>query len=386
MARKIDRTQIREFITNHPEMTNVAIGNALGVSEGTIRKTKLQMADTNKVVHEYKTNFNLPINTPVVEYIPEPTEQITDMTVFNSIEFGQIRTKVIDNEVWFIGMDIARALGYDQTANMTKLLDDSEFISSKLNDINANITLINEAGLYEAVFGSHKPGAKAFKKWVKAEVLPSIRKHGMYATTQTIETILNDPGAMIKILQTIQNERQQRLQAEAKLLEMEAMNKSTITVLDDKIELLTSYNDVLMGNIIQNIDYPTRVKSMILHIVAVKNPDLRNKQSIGIDEEKKAARDLFNILIGQETNGFYKFLAQRTKIDVALRQGTASKGKNTKPSKIKMVKDNEWGTVLATLITWYYQNGGDENYLLTLESGFNPETDNRPIVIEEVAV
>lgn len=102
------------------------------------------------------------------------------LQIFNSEEFGQIRTVVLDNEPWFVGKDVALALGYSETNAMTKRLDTEDSISAKLSGMNMKSILINESGLYAAIFGSKLESAKTFKRWVTAEVLPTLRKTGTY--------------------------------------------------------------------------------------------------------------------------------------------------------------------------------------------------------------
>ena len=79
------------------------------------------------------------------------------------------------------------------------------------------MTFVNESGLYSLIFGSKLDSAKAFKKWVTSEVLPTIRKHGVYATPQTIDNLLADPDNAIKVFQALKEERQLRQIAEAKI-------------------------------------------------------------------------------------------------------------------------------------------------------------------------
>lgn len=102
-----------------------------------------------------------------------------------AFQFGkrEVRTVIVDNEPWFVAKDVAEILGYSETAMMTRRLDKDESMSAKLAGMNMHSTLINESGLYNAILGSNKPDAKKFKKWVTAEVLPSIRKYGAYAVS-----------------------------------------------------------------------------------------------------------------------------------------------------------------------------------------------------------
>ncbi|WP_300732769.1 BRO family protein [uncultured Helicobacter sp.] len=98
----------------------------------------------------------------------------------------EIRGGLIEDKPYFVAMDIARALEYSETAMMLRRLDDDEImelsadLAGGFSKHASNIKIINESGLYNAILGSKKPQAKAFKKWITAEVLPSIRKQGYY--------------------------------------------------------------------------------------------------------------------------------------------------------------------------------------------------------------
>ena len=97
--------------------------------------------------------------------------------IFNSSEFGEIRTVSIGGEAWFVAKDISDKLGYAQTSNMMKRIDAEDSKSSVLDGMNMKSLLINESGLYSAILGSKLESAKRFKHWVTSEVLPSIRKN-----------------------------------------------------------------------------------------------------------------------------------------------------------------------------------------------------------------
>ena len=125
---------------------------------------------------------------------------VNEISVFEKEEFGKVQVVNRDGEIWFVAKDIAAALGYAQTNNMNKLIDDEDkYIRNIQNGGNyVNQALINESGLYTAIFGSTLPNAKAFKKWVTSEVLPSIRKTGKYSVTPVnkfgkAEKIYGDP-------------------------------------------------------------------------------------------------------------------------------------------------------------------------------------------------
>lgn len=114
---------------------------------------------------------------------------MNNIEVFNSPEFGTIRTVSIDNEPWFVGKDVAEILGYGNTRDALAVHVDEEDRSviqksenTTLDVPNRGLTIINESGLYSLIFGSKLESARRFKRWVTSEVLPAIRKTGAYET------------------------------------------------------------------------------------------------------------------------------------------------------------------------------------------------------------
>ena len=105
--------------------------------------------------------------------------------VFNNTEFGEIRSMTIDGEPYFVGKDVAAALGYERPDNaIRKHVDDEDKLTHQISASGQNRTMyiINESGMYSLILSSKLEGAKRFKRWVTSEVLPSIRKTGAYAT------------------------------------------------------------------------------------------------------------------------------------------------------------------------------------------------------------
>lgn len=105
------------------------------------------------------------------------------LKVFNNQEFGTIRTVQVNNEPWFVGKDVAQALGYEKpTDAVRKRVDDEDRGISKMETPSGiqNMTIINESGLYSLIMGSKLDSAKKFKRWITSEVLPTIRKTGHY--------------------------------------------------------------------------------------------------------------------------------------------------------------------------------------------------------------
>ena len=164
--------------------------------------------------------------------------------VFENPIFGQIRMVMVDDEPWFVAKDISDKLGYAQTSNMMKRIDDEDFKSSVLDGMNMKSLLINESGLYSAIIGSKLPSAKQFKHLVTSEVLPSIRKHGAYATKDTIDKIISNPDYGIMLLQNLKEEREKREEAERRNAILSHVNK-TYTMTEIAKELgLRSANEL----------------------------------------------------------------------------------------------------------------------------------------------
>ena len=118
---------------------------------------------------------------------------MNELTVFQNQEFGRMRTTEIDGKVWFVGKDVARALGYKNPQEAIRYHVDaedkgvSEFLTPGGKQ---KLPIINESGLYSLVLSSKLPGAKRFKHWVTSEVLPSIRKHGGYGNGVSAEQMV----------------------------------------------------------------------------------------------------------------------------------------------------------------------------------------------------
>lgn len=113
---------------------------------------------------------------------------MNELKIFQNPEFGAVRTIVVDDEIWFVGNDVARALGYqkpDQAVRTNVSDEDSTLMGvSDSNNHTQKMKVINESGLYDLVFESRLSSAKRFRHWVTSEILPSIRKNGGYIQNQ----------------------------------------------------------------------------------------------------------------------------------------------------------------------------------------------------------
>lgn len=137
--------------------------------------------------------------------------------LFKSADFGEIRTLIMDNEPWFVGRDVAEILGYSNSRDaLAKRVDEEDKGVAKCDTLGGmqDLTIINESGLYSLILSSKLPNAKKFKHWVTSEVLPSIRKNGIYATENIINQILENPDLGIEMFTKLKEERAARAKAE----------------------------------------------------------------------------------------------------------------------------------------------------------------------------
>ena len=142
---------------------------------------------------------------------------MNDIQIFN-YNSSEVRTIQTDGEPWFVLRDVCNVLGISHVKDTADRLDQDEVGQTEVIDSlgrKQTATIINESGLYNVILRSDKPEAKPFRKWVTSEVLPTIRRHGMYATPDTVEKMLADPDTTIKLLETIKQERAARLALEA---------------------------------------------------------------------------------------------------------------------------------------------------------------------------
>lgn len=136
---------------------------------------------------------------------------------FKHEEFGEIRTLNIDGEPWFVGIDVAKNLGYQNgSRDINRHVDEDDKIKKMVFDgiQNKETIIINESGLFSLILSSKLPSARKFKHWVTAEVLPSLRKHGAYFTAETLHKTMSDPRELAKLLTTLADEQDKRRKLE----------------------------------------------------------------------------------------------------------------------------------------------------------------------------
>lgn len=163
----------------------------------------------------------------------------SELKIFENPEFGSIRTVEIDGTPYFVGKDVAEVLGYsnprDALGRHVDEDDKNTVVNPDGNRGNPNMTIINESGLYSLILSSKLPKAKEFKHWVTSEVLPTIRRHGMYATDE----LINNPDIAIAAFTALKEEREKTRQ----LTETVAVQNQQIAELKPK----ASYYDVVLN-------------------------------------------------------------------------------------------------------------------------------------------
>lgn len=204
---------------------------------------------------------------------------MTDMQIFKNEQFGEVRTIAKDGEPWFVANDICKVLGHTNSRVAVAALDEDEKGVSKVYTLGGEqqMTVVNEAGMYQLVIRSNLPAAKAFKRWITHEVIPTIRRHGAYATETTIESIIADPESGIKLLQALKAEQERRKEAEAiaeaqrpKVLFADAVAASDNSILVGELAKILRQNGVETG---QNRLFRMERGLMEVKERAINNPD-----------------------------------------------------------------------------------------------------------------
>ena len=168
---------------------------------------------------------------------------MNEIQVFNNEQFGAIRTAGTADNPMFCLADVCNAIGIANARNVkNRLEEDDVHLVDTIDNLGRTqqVTFVTESGLYDVIIRSDSEQAKPFRKWVTSEVLPSIRKHGMYATGATIESILKDPESAIKLLEAMNRERKERLAAQQQVEKLEAQ------AIEDKPKVV--YADAVQGS------------------------------------------------------------------------------------------------------------------------------------------
>ena len=173
---------------------------------------------------------------------------MNEIQIFNNEEFGNIRTVNIDGEPWFVGKDVANALGY---TNPQKAVRDHISVEDRgVNEMDTpsgkqNLTIINESGLYALIFGSKLESAKRFKHWVTSEVLPTIRKTGSYQSVPQGKELL--ALAVLEAQKTIEEQNHKIKEMRPKAIFADAVSASETSILVGDLAKLICQNGYQIG-------------------------------------------------------------------------------------------------------------------------------------------
>lgn len=246
-----------------------------------------------------------------------------ELKVFSNAEFGEVRTVVVNGEPWFVGKDVAEALGYSNTRDAlithVEEEDKNTVVISDGKRGNPNQTIINESGVYSLVFGSKLPDAKKFKRWVTSEVLPTIRKTGGYINNSEmlVNTYFDDlpegQRTIIKgLFQNIENKQR-------------------------KIVALDKENDLLAERALQWADRP-----LINALVRAYGHSLDGDYSAAWREFKK------ELLYRHSIN-----------LNARITRYLNETGKRTKPKTLDMLDDSELQRAISTAAALCRENDVD---------------------------
>lgn len=165
-----------------------------------------------------------------------------DLQLFTNPKFGEVRIAEIEGKTYFVGNDVARALGYirPNDAISAHCKGTAKRRISDNQGVPHDYLVIPEGDIYRLAAKSQLPGAEEFESWIFDDVLPSIHKNGMYATETTVEKMISDPDFAIKLLTSLKDERLKRVEAESKIIKLQPkadfMDKVIETV-QDKVDI-----------------------------------------------------------------------------------------------------------------------------------------------------
>ena len=204
---------------------------------------------------------------------------MNNLQIFNNNEFGEIRTIVGQDGVWFIGVDIANALGYSNSSKAVTTHTDEEdrkleMIPHSQNGkmVRTQTNIINESGLYSLILGSKLPNAKKFKRWVTSEVLPSIRNNGGYMANQENMTPEEIVANALIVAQNIIKEKDLQLQQANQVIEMQ---KPQVQAWE---QLMDSKSNMTMGQVAKAFDIEGMGRNNLLKL-------LRDKKVLRLNNE-----------------------------------------------------------------------------------------------------
>ena len=225
-----------------------------------------------------------------------------DIQIFNSEEFGDVRALELNGAPWFVGKNVAEALGYGAGKSLANAV--SKHVDEEDKGVTEMMTpggvqkviIINESGLYSLVLSSKLPSAKKFKHWVTSEVLPTIRRHGAYMTEEALEKAITEPDFLIRLATQLKEEKAKRLEAEKqieadrpKVTFANAVNVSKDGMLLGMLSKLLHQNGVDIGQ--KRLFQWMRDKGYLMKNGTDKNMPTQKARELGLFKVKERAID-----------------------------------------------------------------------------------------------
>ena len=230
---------------------------------------------------------------------------MNELKVFENEEFGSIREITIDNEPWFVGKDVAIALGYKEPRSaVSKKVDISDRGVAEMEtpSCKQKMTIINESGLYALIFGSKLESAKRFKHWVTSEILPTIRKTGGYVNNDElfINTYLpfadeNTKMLFSSTLQTIRIQNKKIQEQQSKITEQEKeidLKHNIIKGLTNEIDIYTKRDIINRICRRRSGNYANRYKELYKCFMETYHIDLERRRQNYNDKKTKKKDEL----------------------------------------------------------------------------------------------
>lgn len=219
---------------------------------------------------------------------------MNNLQIFENKEFGSIRTVQLNNETYFVGKDIAEALGYAKARNAiaTHVDEEDKKDAPIQGDLGGtqSMTVINESGMYSLILSSKLESAKRFKHWVTSDVLPSIRKHGVYA----VDELLNNPDMAIKAFTALKEEREKNrlLQADnermrPKEIFADAVASSKTSILIGDLAKILKQNGFVTGQ--KRLFEQLRQEGYLIKSGSSKNMPTQKSMELGLFEVKETS-------------------------------------------------------------------------------------------------
>lgn len=226
---------------------------------------------------------------------------MADLKIFEKSGFGSVRVVMKDGDPWFVAKDVCENLG-TETRDIPDILEADEQcplmdIIHTLKDssgLRKDSRVISEPGLYSLILRSRKPEAKAFKRWITHEVIPSIRHHGVYLTPAKLEEALLNPDTLIRLATDLKAEREKRAALEQqartdapKVLFADSVSASSSSILVGQLAVLLRQNGVNIGQ--NRLFQWMRENGFLIQSGSRKNSPTQKSMELGLFETKERA-------------------------------------------------------------------------------------------------